>query len=169
MFKIPTCEYIVRNSIMSACQRCGTVLVPRSTICQSCGFPMSTPIMPVIAPRGTQRALVGSTPAYQALSGFFIIIMGFIFLSLFSGTPLSAFPLIFILFGAVLLILGLMGKPLMTQQVMFQTQSIEPDRYAPQASVKWCRNCSAELLASAKVCYKCGAPQGQDYSGIPND
>ncbi len=146
---------------MSTCTRCGTVLVPGSTFCHSCGLPlmpMAAPAIPVMAPAGTQRALIGSTPLYQAIVGFFMIIMGFIVLSWSSMSPtFGAFALIPLLFGAVLLVLGLMGKPIMAQQVVFQTD--QPASYGSQASVKWCRSCGAELLASANECYRCGAAQ----------
>lgn len=92
---------------------------------------------------------------WQAIGGFFFIIIGLVAFS--TSSFFAPIALIIILIGGVSLILGLMGKPIMLQQVVFQTD--RQASYGPQSQVKWCRSCGSELLASARVCYKCGAPQ----------
>ena len=169
MFKIINCAILWPDAIMSACNRCGTILAPGSMFCHSCGLPvqMAAPFIPAVAPAGTQRALVGSTPMWQAVVGFLFIITGIFALSASSAFTSDAhipgssnFALIAsipILLGVVLLVMGLLGKSIFTQQVVFQTN--QSASYAPQSSVKWCRSCGSELLAPARVCYKCGAAQ----------
>jgi hypothetical protein len=142
---------------VSLCDRCGTPFIPGSPFCNQCGHPLT--IGPAVAfvppPPGTQRALIGSTPIYQAFTGFLFIIMGLVALSI---TPFFA-PIgtIIILIGAVLLILGLLGKPIFSQQIVYQTAPT-PTVYSAGA-MKQCPRCGTQLMSPALVCYKCGASQ----------
>jgi hypothetical protein len=89
------------------------------------------------------------------LGGFFFIIIGLVAFSVnFFFAPVA---LIIILMGAVFMALGLMGRPIMSQQVVFQTD--QPASYGSKDSVKWCRSCRDELLASANECCRCGLAQ----------
>ena len=139
---------------MSMCDRCGTALVPGSTFCRACGMPMTiSPAFAMVPPAGTQRAMIGATPLWQAFVGLFMIIVGVIALSVSSFfAPIAG---IIILMGAVFLILGLLGKPLFTQQVVYQTAPA-PSVYQAGA-VKRCPQCGVEIMSAALICYKCGA------------
>ena len=82
-----------------------------------------------------------------------MIIVGVIALSVSSFfAPIAG---IIILMGAVFLILGLLGKPLFTQQVVYQTAPA-PSVYQAGA-VKRCPQCGVEIMSAALICYKCGA------------
>ncbi len=89
------------------------------------------------------------------MGGFFFIIIGLVFISV--NSFFAPFALITILVGGVLLVLGLMGKPIMTEQVVFQTS--QTASYSPSGPMKQCRVCGSEIIASALICYKCGASQ----------
>ena len=139
---------------MSMCDRCGTALAPGSTFCHACGTPLTiSPALAMVPPAGTQRAMIGATPLWQALAGLFMIIIGIVALSVSSFfAPIAG---IIILMGAIFLILGLLGKPLFTQQVVYQTAPA-PNAYQAGA-VKRCPQCGAEIMSAALICYKCGA------------
>ena len=97
--------------------------------------------------------MIGPTPLWQAVGGFFFIIIGVVAISASSFfAPIGA---IIILMGVVFLILGLLGKPIFSQQVVYQTTPT-PSVYSAGA-VKRCPQCGTELMSAALVCYKCGA------------
>src|SRR5437879_13386085 len=88
---------------MSMCDRCGTALVPGSTFCRACGMPMTiSPALAMVPQAGTQRAMIGATPLWQAFVGIFMIIVGFMAMSVGSLFVLNA--CILLLFTSFLVI-----------------------------------------------------------------
>jgi zinc-ribbon domain len=127
--------------------------------CSACGFRFTPVPPPVILfrPAGSQKALIGYTPLYQAVTGLFMIIVGIVFASINSSfTIFAAIP---ILFGLVLLILGLMGKPIYAQQVVYETASPTTNYEYQTGPMKRCPRCGNMIPAYALICEKCGASQ----------
>ena len=136
------------------CNHCGCLLAPSAEFCHSCGFPIAAmPTFAITAPSGTQKALIGTTPLWQVVGGFFFIIIGLVAFSANSFfAPIAA---IIVLMGIVFLVLGLLGKPIYSQQVVYQQTPTTGDYRS--GATKQCPQCGTQLMAAALACYKCGA------------
>ena len=84
-----------------------------------------------------------------------MIVFGIIAVSINSFfAPIAA---ILIIFGLVLLVLGVMGKPLMAQQIVYESVSPTPTYQA--GPMKRCPRCGAMIPDFALICEKCGSSQ----------
>ena len=110
----------------------------------------------VVAPLGSQRAVVSTTPLGQAIGGFFFLLIGIIAAV---SVPQAGIILLFpIVVGIVFLLLGAMRISIPSQQVTFQgsgsTSAYEP---TPKGFLKKCPRCGEEIPIASLFCSKCGA------------
>jgi hypothetical protein len=146
------------------------MMVPGAPFCHACGFammPQPVPVVSVVPPAGTQKAMIGPSPMSEIIGGFFAIVIGII-----AGTSNPFFApiaVIAIIIGIVMLALGAMGISIPSQQVVFQTApppgqaasgpSTTVYQETPKSFLKQCPVCGQEIPIAALACYKCGTVQ----------
>ena len=144
---------------MSFCPQCQSPIVPGAQVCHTCGYNMAPIVAAAVAPLGTRRAVIGTSPTQQVISGVGMLMIGLVAAA--ANPFFYPIALIIIIMGTIVLAMGLMGKSIPQEQITFEGNYGSGDQsYAPRpVLMKRCSSCGAEIPMNALACSFCGNAQ----------